>query len=369
MYKRCVRISDDRYMYFYSEKPPAHDAVHEACEPRLVQPHSELRWHPILRQWVINATHRQQRTYRPPAEFCPLCPTQPGAFPTEVPESDYEIVVFQNRFPSLVGTAPTLPGQTYEGDSLYGSAPGQGECEVVLYSPKHDGTLWELGTRKIAQLVDVWAERFTELSKRDEVQYILIFENRGDAVGVTLSHPHGQIYALPFVPPIPEQELQSAKDHWDATGQCLFCDVLAEEEKAQQRIVFENDHVTAFVPYFARFPYEVHLMPKLHVQSIVDLNSEERFALAEGLQQIVQRYDSLWDIPMSYMMVMHQKPVDNEDHPYAHFHIEFYPLNREADKLKYLAGCESGGGTFVTDVAPEQQAKTLQEVVLQEVAP
>lgn len=320
-----------------------------------------------MRQWVINATHRQDRTYKPPAEYCPLCPTQPEAFPTEVPESDYEIVVFQNRFPSLVGTAPELPGQAPPpGDHLYAVAPGQGECEVVLYSAKHDGKLWELGLDRIRLLIDVWVDRFEELSKQREVQYVLIFENRGDAVGVTLSHPHGQVYALPFIPPIPERELHSARDHLAQTGNCLFCDVLAEERATEHRIIFENAHCTAFVPYFARFPYEVHLMPRRHVQSIADLTSQERTGLAEGLKDVVHRYDSLWETPMSYMMVMHQKPTDGQDHPYAHFHIEFYPLNRAENRLKYLAGCESGAGTFVTDMAPEEQAQQLQQVILRE---
>lgn len=366
MYKRCVTITGDRYLYFYSEQPHGEQSDAPQCDPKVTEPRSELRWNPILRQWVINATHRQDRTYKPPAEFCPLCPTQPGAFPTEVPEPDYEIVVFQNRFPSLAGRADQLPGQEPHGDDLYAAAPGQGECEVVLYSPQHDGTLWELGPRRIQNLIDVWADRFTELSARPEVQYVLIFENRGDAVGVTLSHPHGQIYALPFVPPIPERELQSAKAHQKAHGTCLFCDVLERERLESQRVVYENDHVTAFVPYFARYPYEVHLLPRRHVENITELSTDERAALAEGLQQVVWRYDSLWEHPMSYMMIMHQAPTDGQAHPYAHFHIEFYPLNRTETKLKYLAGCESGGGTFVTDMSPEDQAAHLKDVKLKE---
>lgn len=366
MYKRCVTISGDRYLYFYSEEPQEGKAGEERCEPKQTEPRSELRWHPILRQWVINATHRQDRTYKPPAEFCPLCPTQPGAFPTEVPEPDYEIVVFQNRFPALSGTAPRLPGQAPEGSELYAVEPGQGECEVVLYSSQHDGVLWELGLPRIRSLIEVWIDRFEELGARPEVQYVLIFENRGDAVGVTLHHPHGQIYALPFIPPIPERELESAKAHHAAHGRCLFCDVMEEEKKDGRRVVFENDHFTAFVPFFARYPYEVHLMPKRHVETIAGLTAEERQAMAEGMQQVVWRYDSLWNKPMSYMMIMHQAPTDGGAHPYTHFHVEFYPLNRTETKLKHLAGCESGAGTFVTDMAPEEQAEHLQNVKLKE---
>lgn len=365
MYKRTVTISGDRYLHFYSEKPHPEGSASSVTTPSRSVPRSELRWNPILRQWVINATHRQDRTYKPPAEFCPLCPTQPGAFPTEVPEPEYEIVVFQNRFPSLSGAAEELPGQYPTDGDLYAVAPGQGECEVVLYSSKHDGKLWELGLERIHHLINVWVDRFEDLAARPEVDYVLIFENRGDAVGVTLSHPHGQIYALPFVPPIPERELSSAKAHREEHGSCLFCDVL-EKERQDQRIVFENEHFTAFVPYFARYPYEVHLMPRRHVENIAQLSPGERKAMAEGLQQVVWRYDSMWEHPMSYMMIMHQAPTDGESHPYAHFHVEFYPLNRTQTKLKYLAGCESGGGTFVTDMSPEDQAKALQQVTLKE---
>lgn len=371
MYKRCVTISGGRYLYFYSEEPPASgaDSASPECPPQRAVPRSELRWHPLLRQWVINATHRQDRTYKPPAEFCPLCPTRPGAFPTEVPESDYEIVVFQNRFPALSGFAETLPGQAPAGGDLFAAAPGQGECEVVLYSPQHDGTLWQLGQKRIEQLVDVWIDRFRELGARPNVQYVLIFENRGDAVGVTLSHPHGQIYAFPFVPPIPERELASAREYLAAHGRCLFCDILSRERADGRRVVYENGHFTAFVPYFARYPFEVYLMPRRHTGSIADLTEEERRALADGLRQVAWRYDSLWSIPMSYMMVMHQRPTDGAEHPHAHFHVEFYPLNRAENKLKYLAGCESGAGTFVTDMLPEDQAQRLREVTLREVTP
>ena len=154
---------------------------------------SELRWNPVLGEWIVTATHRQDRTYHPPADFCPLCPTRPGAHPTEVPAEDYEIVVFENKFPSFCRTPPE---PSVEGDDLYQVRPSRGICEVVLYSPSHNGSLATSNVVDIARLVDVWTDRYEDLGSLDYVDYVLIFENKGEVIGVTLEHPHGQIYAL-----------------------------------------------------------------------------------------------------------------------------------------------------------------------------
>ena len=184
----------------------------------------------------------------------------------------------------------------------------------------------------------------------------------GEAVGVTLHHPHGQIYAYPYIPPIPERELHQALEHHATTGRCMFCDILAEEKRDGRRILLEDEHTVAFVPFFARFPYEVHVMPKRHLNALPDLDSEERRSLARALQEVVRRYDALFDAPMPYMMAMHQRPTDGGDYEYYHFHVEFLPLKRSADKLKYLAGSESGAGAFVTDMSAEYQAERLKGV-------
>lgn len=318
---------------------------------------SELRWNPQLQQWVIVAAHRQDRTYRPPAEFCPLCPTLPGAYPTEVPAADYEIVVFENKFPALSLPPPPLE---IAGTDLYRTAPAEGVCEVVLYSPKHDGSLAEAEVGDIENLINVWTDRFLELGRKEAVEYVYIFENRGEAVGVTLSHPHGQIYALPFVPPVIETELKSAREHKEKTGSCLYCRILQEEISARSRIIAENDVFVAFIPFFARYPFEVHIYPRRHLQTFAHFTCGERQGMARILKDVLQKYDRLFGFSLPYIMAIHQAPTKG-DYPEYHFHFEFYPLNRSANKLKYLAGVESGAGTFITDMSPEGQAKKLRK--------
>ncbi len=322
---------------------------------------SELRWHPFLETWVVSATHRQERPHLPPPEFCPLCPTLPGAHPTEVPAADYEIVVFQNKFPSF---RPDAPPPSVAGSELYPVAPAQGVCEVVLYCADHYGTLANESVGHLRNLVEVWADRFDELGARPDVEYVLTFENRGDAVGVTLHHPHGQIYAFPYIPPIPAQELAASRAHFEREGRCLGCDVMDEERTDGRRVIYEDGHFIAFVPFFARFPYEVHVFPLAHRTSITELTDAERISLARTLKAVLTKYDKLWGFPLPYMMVHHQRPTDGGDHDHYHFHIEFYPLHRTATKLKYLAGTESGAGTFIVDAAAETFAERLRAIAV-----
>ena len=317
---------------------------------------NQLRWDPTLQEWVAYATHRQDRTFLPPAEYCPLCPTKPGGFPTEVPRESYEIAVFENRFPSF---APDAPEPEEKGSVLTPTAPGRGVCEVVLYSDEHDATLAGMSEGRIRNLVEVWADRYEELGSLDFVQYVFIFENKGEAIGVTLHHPHGQIYAYPFIPPRPARELRAAREYRSG-DRCLHCDLLSEEHEDGRRIVAKGEHFTAFVPFYAHFPYEAHVYARRCTPSIADLNGEERGDLARVLKQLLVGYDHLFGFSLPYMMVMHQAPSDGEDYRgVAHFHIEFYPPNRTADKLKYLAGSETGAGAFIMDVLPEVSAETL----------
>lgn len=317
---------------------------------------SEMRWNPVLGEWVVTATHRQDRTFLPPAGYCPLCPTKPGGFPTEIPEADYEFVVFENKFPSLM-REPAHPA--IEGTDLFPVKPSLGVCEVVLYSSNHKGTLAELSLAKMHQLIRVWRDRYEELGARDEIQYVFIFENKGEAIGVTIHHPHGQIYAFSYLPPKIQRELANESSHFLKTGRCLHCEIVRSELNAQERVVAESEHFLAFIPFYARYPYEVHIYARSHRASMVEFTSLEEFDLAYLLKEVLSKYDSLWGISMPYMMVMHQKPTDGGDWPGSHFHIEFYPPLRTPEKLKYLAGCESGAGTFVNDTLPEEKAKEL----------
>jgi UDPglucose--hexose-1-phosphate uridylyltransferase len=301
---------------------------------------SELRWHPLLEEWVTVAPWRQDRTYHPLAAQCPLCPTRPGQPETEIPEPDYHIAVFENKFPS------------YTGD--------QGRCEVVCYTSDHDSSLGRVPLAQVRDLVEVWQDRHRELSRLPGVRYVYIFENRGEEIGVTLSHPHGQIYAYPFIPPRIERELAASARHQRRGGRCLYCDVLAAES-AGPRVVQSDPSWLAFVPEFARWPYEVHLAPRRHLGDLTELEPAEADSMAAMLRELVGRYDRLYDRPLPYVMAMHQRPPGRGRRHY-HLHIEFYPPNRSADKLKYMAGSELGAGAFILDARAEDTARELREL-------
>ncbi|MBC7264241.1 MAG: galactose-1-phosphate uridylyltransferase [Chloroflexi bacterium] len=317
---------------------------------------SELRWNPLLEEWVVTATHRQERTFLPPQDYCPLCPTRAGSTATEIPAGDYEIAVFENRFPTFQRHPPE---PAVEGSELCPVRPAQGVCEVVLYTSQHEGSLGELPVEHIRKLIAVWADRWLELGALPYVQYVQIFENRGREIGVTLTHPHGQIYAFPFIPPVLERELAACRRHQRVSKHCLLCDILAAERREGTRVVRENVGFTAFVPFFARYPHEVHIVSRVHRTSIAELGDDECWDLAALLKDTVCRFDALYGFPLPYMMVMHQRPSDGKRYPYYHFHIEFYTLHRTADKLKYRASSESGAGVFSTDELPEQWAAEL----------
>jgi UDPglucose--hexose-1-phosphate uridylyltransferase len=321
---------------------------------------SELRYNPLMGEWVATATQRQDRTFLPPPDFCPLCPTKPGGFPTEVPEPDYDIVAFENRFPSLKRD-PETPAIVPEG--IYRVKPSKGICEVVLYSPVHTTSLAAEPVEQIHKLIRVWTDRFEELGGRDFVKYVFIFENKGEAVGVTLHHPHGQIYAYPFVPPKMQQELERSRIHISETGNCLMCDIIGLERSFGGRIVAENDTFAAYIPFFARYPYETHIASKRHLQAFTDFTADETRGLAEVMKQVLAGFDRLFDRSFPYIMSIHQRPTDGADHSFYHFHIEFYPPMRTAEKLKYLAGSEAGAGMFINDTLPEVKAAELRAVI------
>jgi len=316
----------------------------------------ERRWNPVLGEWVINAAHRQERTFLPRPEGCPLCPTRPGGPQTELARADFEIAVFENRFPALVSGATA---HTARGSSITPVAPAIGTCEVVVYSPDHNAELAKASLRHLRHLVWVWAERTVALGARPDVAYVFPFENRGEAIGVTLHHAHGQIYAYPVVPPVITREIANARGHEAATGRCLWCDLLAQEEADGSRLVAVTSTWVAGVPFFARWPYEVHLVPRRHVGALGELDVEEVADLARCLKAVLQKYDALFGFPLPYVMAVHGRPTEVDfDGPY-HLHLEFYPPHRRADRLKYLAGSELGAGVFINDTFPEATAAEL----------
>ncbi len=347
--------ADGRYVLFYAfdESLPA---IVETAEQERGIDQVELRWNPVLAEQVIVSTGRQGRTFLPPAEHCPLCPTlSEDAFATEVPAARYELAVFENRFPSFRPDAPTVDDES----ALYGRMRASGRCEVVLYSPLHEATLSSLPESQVRHLVDVWCDRYGELAMTEGVSYVFVFENRGKEIGVTLTHPHGQIYAFPFVPPQVQQEQAAAFVHFQKTARCLQCDIVAEEIAGGSRVIASEQGFVAYVPFAARLPYEVYVAATAHRESLLELLPVERDGLARLLRRVQSAYDALWGFPMPYTMSMHQRATDGVQRAGDHLHIEFMPPYRTKDKLKYLAGVETGAGTFINDTAPEACAAEL----------
>ncbi len=321
---------------------------------------SELRWNPLRREWVITATHRQDRTFLPPAGHCPLCPTRPGAeVPTEIERPDFDIAVFDNRFPSL-SMAPPEPA--VPGTEVTPVRPAFGRCEVIVYTPQHEASLSTVSLRRIRHLIGVWAHRTLELGATEGVDYVFVFENRGEAIGVTLEHPHGQIYAYPMIPPVLALEVEAARGARGGDGGCLWCALVAQDRADGRRVVLESEHWQVVVPFFARWPYELHIMPLRHIGWLHELDAAEVDDLARVLKVVLGKYDGLFGFPLPYIMAVHQRPTDGGDHEGYHLHIELYPPNRTEKKLKFLAGSEAGAGAFINDTLPEETAQRLREV-------
>jgi len=315
----------------------------------------DLRHDPLLDEWVSVAAHRLGRTFLPSPDDCPLCPSRPGNL-TEVPSDDYDVVVFENRFPSFVGE-PT--GSTVHG--LFEQHPAWGRCEVVCFTPDHDASFADLDHDRARLVIEAWADRTTELTATPGVEQVFVFENRGEAIGVTMRHPHGQIYAYPFLTPTTRAQLDSAARHLASTGRNLYDDIVAEELGDGRRVVLESEHWVAFVPFAARWPVEVHLYPRRRVPDIAALTDAERDELADVYLDLLRRGDAFFGIPLPYIAAWHQAPVhDRRD--LGALHLELFSVQRSADKLKYLAGSESAMGAFVNDREPEAIADRLREV-------
>ncbi|NEK86423.1 galactose-1-phosphate uridylyltransferase [Blastococcus saxobsidens] len=352
-------MADGREILYFDEDrdAPARDATDERDLPE-VATRSQLRFDPLLGEWVVVAAHRQTRTFLPPADQCPLCPSRPGR-PTEVPEADYQVVVFENRFPSLATDVARDVPPAAPGNPLAELRPGFGRCEVVCFTSDHDRDFFQLGRDRARLVVDVWAERTAELSALDGVEQVFCFENHGEEIGVTLSHPHGQIYAYPFVTPRVAKVLASVRRHREATGGDLFAEVVAAE-RSGPRVVAGNEHWTAFVPAAARWPYEVQLFPTRRVADLPELTDAERDAFVEVYLDVLGRFAHRFVTPMPYITSWNQAPARARDEWWLH--LQLFSLRRAPGKLKYLAGSESGMGAFITDTNPEDVADQLRNV-------
>lgn len=356
VHRRRLLKPDGRALWLYGRAPIADDLV--APAPADPQPPREahLRWHPLRGEWVIYAGARQHRTFLPASDHDPLATTVDPNRPTELPAGDYDVAVFENRFPAM-----SRDNHHVELGIVPGAA-ARGACEVVVYGQSPELGLSRLPLAQIELLLAVWKDRTHELGERREVQYVFVFENRGTEVGVTLHHPHGQIYAYPFVPPLVEAQLRRQREHLDRTGHNLLELHIARELADGRRMLYIGAHAVAFVPACARYAYEIWVAPRRAIARFTDLTDEVAADLARALKLALAKLDGLWDRPMPYVMAFHQAPSDGAPHPEAHLHAEIYPPLRMRDRLKYLAGSEIGAGTFAADTLPEDTAAELAHV-------
>ncbi|CAL9476731.1 galactose-1-phosphate uridylyltransferase [Streptomyces sp. NPDC057837] len=350
MKKTSTRLADGRELIYYDLRD---DSVRGAADRRPLDrtvTTSEIRRDPLLGDSVAIASHRQGRTYHPPADECPLCPSE-GDRLSEIPDSSYDVVVFENRFPSLAGDS--------------------GRCEVVCFTSDHNASFAGLSEEQARLVLEAWTDRTSELSHLSSVEQVFCFENRGAEIGVTLQHPHGQIYAYPFTTPRTALMLRSVAAHKEMTGGENLFDAVLERELADERVVLEGDHWVAFVPYAAHWPYEVHLYPKRRVPDLLGLDEAARTEFPKVYLELLRRFDRIFgenEPPTPYIAAWHQAPfgaleefdgVVREDFA---LHLELFTIRRTSGKLKFLAGSESGMNVFINDVPPERAAERLREV-------
>ncbi len=364
-------MSDGRALHYYDDSPGYVDGtlVRDLVDTRqlpAVASRSTMRFDVLTGEWVALAAHRMDRIYKPPADLCPLCPARPGAEPGEVPASAYDVVVFDNRFPSYSGAGTelaALPATRVDDEPLFVERPAVGSCEVVVFTDDHDASLASQPVSRVRTVVEAWADRTTVLSARAGVRQVFPFENRGEQIGVTLAHPHGQIYAYPEPAPRLAQHLTQAALHRQAQGGSLLGDVLAAERRAGTRVVLSGERWTAYVPVAARWPVEVHLAPHRDVPDLAALDAAERDELAVVYRELLGRMDRYFDgvARLPYIAAWQQAPV-GAGRELGRLHLQLFSIMRSPSKLKYLAGSESGAGAWVNDTTPEAIAHRLRTV-------
>jgi len=356
--RTTARMADGRELIYFDETPDAARILVDERDLPAVIHGSQVRYDAITGEWVGIAGHRQTRTYHPPANACPLCPSTPTNA-SEIPSADYDVVVFENRFPSFSGTGPVA-----QDGNLFDVRDGNGRCEVVSFSSDHDATLSTLPVSRMQTVIAAWTDRTAALSARPGVEQVFCFENRGVEIGVTLAHPHGQIYGYPFVTPKTAAAIRTARAHREKTGNNLFGDMVAGELAEGARIVSQNDGWVAFVPFAARWPVEVHLYPRRQRADLTELTGPERRDLAELYLDVIRRMERVFDDTLPAITGVHQAPVHIDRDDYW-LHLEVFSIRRAVGRLKYLAGSESAMGAFVNDITPEIAAQRLRDVQLE----
>ncbi|MGZ4604472.1 MAG: galactose-1-phosphate uridylyltransferase [Kineosporiaceae bacterium] len=362
------RLADGREIIYFDDTEPYVSGQSTRATPdtrpldRADPGSSQLRYDVLTGDWVTIASHRNTRTFMPPPDECPLCPTGRGVVPSEIPAHDYDVVVFENRFPSFTMTAVGEPGEI-DGEALLPSRPGIGRCEVVSFTSDHDASFASLKPRRVRTVIEAWADRTAELSALPGIRQVFAFENRGREIGVTLTHPHGQIYAYAFVPPRSAQLLRQAAEYRGRNRGNLLADVLDAERRARARVVLTGEQWTAFVPAAARWPFEVHLLPHRDVPDFAALDDAERDELAHVYLELLRRADRYYDgvAALPYIAAWFQAPV-GEQRELGRLHLQLFSVMRAPGRLKFLAGSESGMGAWINDALPERIAARLREV-------
>lgn len=354
-------MADGRIIRYYDSKPTPRTAIDK--RPKEAQPGiGELRLDPLVNEWIAISAHRQNRIFLPPKELCPLCPTTSEDLLTEIPETNYEVVVFDNKSPSLRPPNGDNALPDYAGpETDMGKAIGK--CEVIVFNSDHGQSFADLSEIQVRTLLEAWRDRTDELSKAPYISHIAPFENRGEEIGVTLHHPHGQIYAYSYLPPRVEKMLESARKYQAEFGKILFDEILKRELADKVRIVAQNKHWVAYVPYAARYPFEIHIAPLHPVADLTELSPEQCDSYPPIALEVMKRLDGVFGISMAYIAAWHQAPV-REGRDLLRLHWQITSVRRAPGKLKYLAGSESAMGAFIMDVTPEQSAAQLREVKL-----
>lgn len=356
IHRTAIRLADGRELIYFDETTGLDRSAPDTRDLPVVEHHSQVRFDALAGEWVAIAGHRQTRTYHPPANQCPLCPST-AENASEIPASDYDVVVFENRFPSFAGS-----GAPAEVTGPIDSHPGNGRCEVVCFTADHHATMSQLPASRVRTVVEVWTDRTAALAQHPGVEQVFCFENRGTEIGVTLDHPHGQIYGYPFITPVTARMLDSVAAHRKAHGSNLFADLLTTEIDGPRQIA-ANEHWVAFVPFAARWPIEVHLYPRRQSADLPALTDAERDAFVPAYREALARMEGLFDEPLPLITAWHQAPVHAGRDDWW-MHLRLTSIRRSAGKIKYLAGSESAMGAFINDTAPEQVAARLREVSL-----
>lgn len=310
---------------------------------------NELRWNPLLGEWVVIASRRHGRPIL--ESECPFCPGSPEV------DGDWVVRTLANRFPAFSENPPGVES----GDGIYKKAEAFGRCEVLLETREHDRDLADLDEGNFLELMRLYRERYLRLGSLEGIDYVFIFRNKGDVIGVSLHHPHGQVYGIPFIPPVVERKLRASAEYMAATGRCMQCDILGREIGGP-RSVCVNDSFLCHVPFAPRFPYETAIVAKRHVDSLGDMDDDELDHLGMILRTVLGKYNRLFDFSLPYVMALYNSPTDGSEYPHHHFHLEIMPRHRSRENIKYLAGSELGSGVFINDGPPEERAKELRDL-------